>query len=184
MTTTTTKRPPRRRRHTRPQHGTEAEYRRGCGCDLCRSAATAARRARADRKARELDLARAQAELDALQRLETVAGQVADVERESFEEYVQARTDHDEALRRLLVAELELKRAIGPAEIIRVRGRRVGTWARHPRRFFDQAAFREKHPAIFERFQRETTTRRFIVSMFAATPPQRRARAQFKRKRR
>lgn len=172
------------RRTTAPQHGTESEYRRGCRCDLCRSAMTSARRARAERQTREQDLGRAKLELERLQKLETVAGQVADVPRDVFEEYVQSRTEHDEALRRLLVAELALKQAVGPAEIIRVGRRRIGTWASKERRYFNQAAFREKHPALFERFQTTSASRRFVMHMFAATPPQRRARALYKGKRR
>ncbi len=170
------------RRTTQAQHGTESEYRRGCRCDLCRQASTAARAARNDRHVREREIEATQAELAQLQKLPTETGTVADVDRDAFEEYVAARTAHDEAWRRMLLAELELKRAIGAAEIIRVRtvgGRvhRVGTWAAHARRFLDQSELKARHPAIFERFQKTSNSRRFIISMFAATPPGRQARA-------
>lgn len=178
MTTRTRTRGGRRRTH--PQHGTEGEYRRGCRCDLCRSAMSSARRARADRQTRAGDLERIHKELEQLQRTETVAGEVADVPREVFEEYVQARTERDEAERRYLAAELALKQAVGTAEIIRVGRRRVGTWARSSRTFFDSATFRTKHPGLWARYQREGATRRFVISMFSATPPARRARAAYK----
>lgn len=168
------------RRRTKPQHGTESEYRRGCRCDLCKSAMTAARRARGERQARVKDLEQVHRELTQLQHTAVVAGAVADVPRETFEAYVQARTERDEAERSYLRAELELKRAIGDAEIIRVGRRRIGTWAMHQRRFFDSAAFRKRHPQLWDRFQRDGEHRRFVISMFAATPPARRARATLK----
>lgn len=141
---------------------------------------SSARRARSDRQRRGQDLERIHQELEQLQKSETAAGEVADVSRDVFEEYVQARTERDEAERRYLAAELELKRAIGTAEIIRVNGRRVGTWQMHERRFFDSAAFRAKHPALWDRFQKRSGARRFVISMFSATPPARRARATYK----
>lgn len=173
------------RRTTTAAHGTEGEYRRGCRCDLCRQASTAARAARNERHVREREIESAQAELEQLQKMTTEPGAVATVERDTFDEYVHARQEHDEAWRRLLLAELELKRAVGPAEIIRVvtpggRVHRVGTWAVHPRRFLDQAALKAKHPAIAERFMKVSQSRRFVISMFAATPPQRKARATAK----
>lgn len=171
-------------RRTKPQHATEGEYRRGCRCDLCRSAMSSARRARAERQARVADLERVHRELEQLQRSAVVAGQVVDVARHVFEEYVQARIERDESERRYLIAELALKRAIGSAEIIRVGRRRVGTWSLQERRFFNSAAFRAKHPQLWERFQRDGAARRFVINMFAATPPARRARATFKGARR
>lgn len=182
MTTGTRTRGARRR--TKPQHGTESEYRRGCRCDLCRSAMSSARKARADRQTRAADLERVHRELEQLQKVEPVAGEVADVSRDTFEEYVQARTERDAAERRYLVAALELKRAVGSAEIIRVGRRRVGTWAVSKRTFFDSERFREKHPQLWKRFQRPGASRRFVIFMFAATPPARRARATFKGARR
>lgn len=168
------------RRTSTPQHGTEGEYRRGCRCDLCRSAMTSARRARAERSKRATDLEHVHKELAQLQKTAPVAGTVATIDRDTFEEYVQARTERDEAERRYLAAELAFKRAIGDAEIIRVGARRIGTWALHSRTFFDSAAFRAKHPGLWARFQKQGTNRRLVVSMFSATPPARRARAAYK----
>ncbi len=177
-------RAPRRRRTTRPQHGTEAEYRRGCGCELCRAAATAAREARKARKDREAELEATKRELEHLQLTAPVPGKVADVPRETYVAYVVARQAADELELSLLRAELAFKRAIADAEIIRVGRRRVGTWATFRRTFFDSQAFRAKHPALWDRFQRQGETRRFVISMFAATPPARRARAGAKGQRR
>lgn len=172
------------RRTTKPQHGTESEYRRGCRCELCTAAMTAARRARQDRADRAQALEQARRELAALQKTPAQAGKVADVSRDVYLEYVVARQDADEAEKRLLLAELAFKQEIGDAEIVRVGRRRVATWGTFARTFFDQATFRAKHPGLWDRFQRTGTTRRFVVTMFAATPPQRRARAAAKGARR
>jgi len=165
------------RRRSRAQHGTEGEYRRGCRCELCTAASSAARRGRQDRQDREREIAEAKRELELLQRTTPIAGKGASVPRETFVRYVAARQAVAECELTLLEAELEIKRAIGDAEIIRVNGRRVGTWAAFRRTFFDSEGFRAKHPALWDRFQRQGETRRFVIAMFAATPPARRARA-------
>lgn len=170
-------RPTRRKRQTRAQHGTEAEYRRGCGCELCKAAASTARAARKARGDREREIANVHGKLKRLQSTEPVAGKVANVDRETYSRYVAARQAAAEAELALLEAELAIKTAIGDAETVKVNGRKVGTWAMHARTFFDSAAFRAKHPALWERFQRPGKHRRFVVSQFAATPPARRAKA-------
>jgi predicted phage-related endonuclease len=167
-----------RRRRPVKQHGTEAGYRAGCKCDRCRAAATAARRERQERATRGQTLERLQHELKTLQNLATVPGLRAAVPRETYDAYVAARVASDAAALELLRAELELKRAIGDAEIFTVDRHRVGTWETFTRTFFDTARFRKEHPAQYERYQREGTTRRFSVDRFASTPPERRVRAR------
>lgn len=181
MTEATTR--PARRRRTR-HHGTEAEYRRGCRCEPCKTAATEARKARADRRTLERNLEQAHRELAALQKIPAVAGLTVAVEPEVFDRYVEARREHERTAAALALAELELKRLIGSASVVRCRGRLVATWAMHTRTFFDGASFREAHGALWSKFQRQGEVRQFRPVAFAATPPARAARATAKGKRR
>lgn len=175
-----------RRRRAVKEHGTEAGYRAGCRCDECTHAATEARNARKDRKTRTTTLEHLQRELRELQATEPLPGKRAPVDPELYREYVEARAAADAAERDLLHAELALKRAMvaEQADRFTVKGRTVGTWELFTRTFFDTAAFRKAHPALWEKFQRDGGTRRFIVTMFAATPPQRKARAVVRGQRR
>lgn len=177
-------RPARRRRAAVKQHGTETGYGQGCRCDECTAASTAGRVARRARKDRELSLKALGEELKALQETETVPGKRVAVPPELAEEYQQLRAAHDATGRDLLKAELAIKRLAGDAEVLTVKGREWGTWERVTRRFFDRDRFIEDHPAMFEKYQHERSTRRFIVRQYAATPPQRRTRAFIRRQRR
>lgn len=173
-----------RRRRPVKEHGTEAGYGQGCRCEKCTRAASQARMARQARATRAVTLEQLQRELAELQKTVPVPGKRVAIAPELRTAYVEARAAADAAERDLLRAELELKRAAVDADVLTVHGRPFATWELFTRTFFDTASFRKAHPAMWEKFQREGATRRFIVSQFAATPPQRKARAVVRGQRR